>query len=306
MKEASRVVLIRPAGFGYDPATAETNAFQSRVADPDIRRKAEEEFDGLLLALDRCGIGTTVLDPHDPAAPNGVFPNNWFSTDEAGRLLLYPMHDASRRVERDPQFDQALHREGFAVKEVLDFSPWEEDGLFLEGTGSLVLDRPKRMAYASLSPRTAEAALDAWCLKMNYASIGFNATVDGTLTGQPVYHTNVVLSIGEGFALLGLEAMPYPGERKEVTDELEKAGKRVIPFTVQQMHAYVGNVLALRSLKGVPFIFLSETAFNALVPMQRQELERHGQLVPVAVPTIEAVGGGSVRCMLAENFLPLR
>lgn len=308
---ASRVILIRPSGFGFDPQTAKSNSFQQRSADPDIRRKAEEEFDAVLLALNECGIGITVLDPQDAKAPNAVFPNNWFSTDEQGHVLLYPMATASRRTERDPHLNETLVREGFAPTQLFDFSGWEEDDLALEGTGSLVLDRTHRMAYASLSPRTSEEALDAWCHKMNYGSIGFNATMDGTLTGQPVYHTNVVMSIGERFVLICMDAIPYPGERRELEEELTKTGRELITISLEQMHRYVGNMLQLKapataSLPERLFIFLSETAFNALVPEQRIQLEKHGQLVPVAIPTIESVGGGSIRCMLAENFLPLR
>ncbi|HEY0978549.1 MAG TPA: arginine deiminase-related protein [Flavobacteriales bacterium] len=308
---ASQVVLVRPTGFGFDPDTATTNGFQQQVRDADVRRKAEAEFDELLHALDRCGIGTTVLDPIDPGAPNAVFPNNWFSTHADGRVVLYPMCSSSRRTERDPRLGEKLRRAGFQVEDVLDLSGREEELLFLEGTGSLVLDRTERTAYAVLSPRTSEPVLNAWCEATGHRYVAFNATMDGTLLGDPVYHTNVVMSIGERFAVVCLDAIPYPGERKEVRMELELAGKDIIPITVEQMHAFVGNLLQLRSrptpqFASASFILLSSTAFAALDPGQRQRLEKYGQLVPVPVPTIETVGGGSVRCMLAENFLPLR
>lgn len=299
------MILVRPTGFGYSEETAATNGFQRKLSGPDIQRKVMAEFQNLLEALAECGIGTTVLAPTDPNAPDAVFPNNWFSTDQEGRILLYPMAAASRRTERDPRMDRTLAKAGFATTDLLDFSGWEEDGLALEGTGSMVLDRKARVAYASLSPRTSEAALDAWCLKMNYRSIGFNATMDGTVEAQPVYHTNVLMSIGEAFALIGMEAIPYPGERREIADELTKAGKEIIPITVEQMHAFAGNILQLRGTKGL-FILLSLSAFQVLRPDQREALKKHGKLVPVAIPTIETIGGGSVRCMIAENFLPLR
>jgi hypothetical protein len=315
---AHSVILIRPTGFGFDPETAASNGFQQLLNDPDIRRLAAEEFDGLLHALDRCGIGTTVLDPIDPQAPNAVFPNNWFSTHADGSVVLYPMCTPSRRAERDRAFDDTLQREGFCVRRLIDLSVLELGDRYLEGTGSLVLDRARNVAYAALSPRTSERALNVWCGVMDGHQVPFLATMDGTLTGQPVYHTNVVMSIGEGFAVVCFEAMPYPVDREDVRAELERAGKEVIPITLDQMHRYVGNLLQLRGLRGASghpsptgegsgeraaFIFLSETAFNALRPDQRIALERHGQLVPVPIPTIEAVGGGSVRCMLAENFL---
>lgn len=306
---ASRVILIRPTGFGFDPETAASNGFQQLLNDPDIRKQAAEEFDALLHALDRCGIGTTVLDPVDPEAPNAVFPNNWFSTHADGSVVLYPMCTPSRRAERDRAFDDTLEREGFHVRRMADLTALEQDERYLEGTGSLVLDRERNVAYAAISPRTSERALNVWCGVMDGHQVPFLATMDGTLTGQPVYHTNVVMSIGEHFAAVCFEAMPYPVDREDVRAELERAGKEVIPFSLDQMHRYVGNMLQLRGLSlpnsslAASFIFLSETAFNALKPEQRIALERHGQLVPVAIPTIETVGGGSVRCMLAENFL---
>lgn len=309
-QSASAVILVRPTGFGFDPETAASNAFQRPLQDADLRRMAEGEFDALLEALDTCGIDITVLDPVDPTAPNGVFPNNWFSTHPDGTVVLYPMYTPSRRVERDPGLKAALEREGRTVRQVMDLSPWENEGKVLEGTGSLVLDRVKRTAYACLSPRTNEAALTAWSETFGFAPLGFTATMDGTLTGEPVYHSNVLLSIGTHHAVVCLEALPYPAERLEVEEELARSGREVIPITIAQMHAFVGNMLELRTRHarphapvGTPHIFLSATAFAALQPFQRLALERHARLMPVAVPTIEQVGGGSVRCMLAENFL---
>lgn len=304
-QSASAVILIRPTGFGFDPETADSNAFQRTLADKDVKRQAAVEFDGLLDALRSQGIGITVLDPVDRNAPNAVFPNNWFSTNADGTAVIYPMKTLSRRVERDPDLKSTLQREGFAVKQVIDLSAWEKKALVLEGTGSLVLDRPKRHAYACLSPRTTETALNAWCETFGFVPIGFTATMDGTLLGQAVYHTNVVMSIGTRFAVMCLEALPYPAERLEVEEELARSGREVIPITLGQMHRYVGNMLELQGANG-PVIFLSETAFEALEPYQRIALERHAGLLPVPVPTIETVGGGSVRCMLAENFLAKR
>lgn len=299
---ASSVILIRPTGFGYDAETAASNEFQQRVPVDNARRSAAEEFDGLLEALRQCGIGITVLDPMDARAPNAVFPNNWFSTHADGTIVLYPMLTPSRRAERDPDLSRALEAEGFKVRQTLDFSGWEHHGLILEGTGSLVLDRIKRRAFACLSPRTTERALDAWCEQLGYTPIAFTATMDGRLNGAPIYHTNVVLSIGEQWALACFEAMPYPAERQELEEELARSGREIIAFDLPQLYKFVGNALELRGAGGT-FILLSETAFHALKPFQRIALERHARLIPVAVPVIEAIGGGSVRCMMAENFL---
>jgi hypothetical protein len=315
---ADSVILIRPTGFGYDPQTAASNTFQQRITDPEVKRKAAEEFDGLLEALRICGIGFTVLDPFDRTAPNGVFPNNWFSTHADGTVVLYPMLTPSRRAERDPDMQHVLQQEGFKTRQTIDLSGWEHKGLILEGTGSMVLDRLHKKAFACLSERTSERAVNAWCEQMGYTPITFVATEDGRIPdgggvrGIPVYHTNVVMSIGEDFAVVCLDAMPFPAERQEVQEELTKAGKEVIPIGIEQMQHFLGNMLQLRPADGLvvqgtigapSYILLSETAFNQLRPDQRIALQRHGQLVPVVIPTIEAVGGGSVRCMLAENFL---
>lgn len=325
---ASSVILIRPTGFGYDPQTAASNTFQQRITEPDVKRRAAEEFDGLLEALRIWGIHFTVLDPLDRNAPNGVFPNNWFSTHADGTVLLYPMLTPSRRAERDPDLEKVLQREGFKPRQTLDFSGWEHRGLILEGTGSLVLDRVHKKAFACLSERTTERAVNAWCEQMGYTPITFVATEDGRIPdgggvrGIPVYHTNVVMSIGERFAVVCFDAMPFPAERQEVLEELQKSGKEVIAIGIEQMQHFLGNMLQLTSsvllprhsslslregrgeAGGMSYIFLSETAFNQLKPEQRIALQKHGQLVPVPIPTIETVGGGSVRCMLAENFLP--
>lgn len=318
-QSASSVILVRPTGFGFDPETAASNDFQQQMTGVDVGRQAAEEFDGLLEALRRCGVGITVLDPFDPKAPNAVFPNNWFSTQEDGVVVLYPMCTPSRRAERDPDMATTLEREGFRTKEVKDFSGWEHQGTILEGTGSLVLDRKKKRAFACLSPRTTGNALNTWCEQLGYTPIAFTATMDGRINGHPVYHTNVVMSIGEHFAVVCFDAMPYPADRQEVEEELAKSGKEIIAISIVQMYKYAGNMLELTGvplrpvLSGVEgpkaeasYTFLSETAFHALKPHQRIALERHTQLIPVPIPTIEAVGGGSIRCMLAENFLPVR
>jgi len=303
-RAASRVILVRPTGFRYDPETAASNAFQRNLGDPDVRLRAEREFDALLYALSECGIGFTVLDPVDPSAPNSVFPNNWFSTHDDGTLVLYPMCTPSRRRERDTQLAAVLAREHFKVERVVDLSFMEAEGRYLEGTGSLVLDRERNLAFAAISPRTSERALNNWCGQMHYHQVPFLATMDGTLTGQPLYHTNVLMSIGEDFVVVCLDALPYPVDRDDLWNELDRGSRRIVLISLEQVHRFVGNLMELRSPKG-PFIFLSETAFNALKPPQRQVLEGRAQLVPVAIPTIEAVGGGSVRCMLAENFLSM-
>jgi hypothetical protein len=302
---AQRVILVRPSGFGWSGESAATNAFQRNITDPDLRRKAASEFDALVDALVRCGIGVTVLDPADPHAPDAVFPNNWFSTHADARLVLYPMAALARRNERDPRLNERLAREGFHCEEFLDLSAHERDGLALEGTGSLVLDRKARTAYAAISPRTSRTLLTEWGTRMGYRPLPFTATMDGTTEAAPVYHTNVLMSVGERFALVCMEALPQLEERHHVAAELAKGGKELVQISLAQMHGFAANSLQLANGKD-RFIFLSARAHAALRPDQLRQLGLHGELVPVPVPTIETVGGGSIRCMLAENFLPLR
>ena len=303
-QSAAKVILVRPTGFGYDPETATSNPFQQRWPDHDIRMGAAEEFDMLLSALDHCGIGATVLDPVDATAPNAVFPNNWFSTHADGTLVIYPMCTPSRRKERDREFDLILEQRGFHVKRMIDLSVLERDERYLEGTGSLVLDRLRGVAYAAMGPRTTERAINFWCGALRFGPVPFLATMDGTLAGQPVYHTNVMMSLGTDFAVICMDALPYPVDRDDVRAELDRSGREVITIGLDQMQAYVGNLMELVNNKGDRYILLSERAFATLRSPQRMALEKHGQLVPVPIPTIETVGGGSVRCMIAENFLP--
>lgn len=298
-----KVLLVPPVGFGYDPQTALSNSFQHQQHGPGVRREATLEFEGLVRALTDRGITVTLLEPNDPQAPNAVFPNNWFSTGAQGQLVLYPMATPSRRSERDPQLAEKLRRLGFAVDPVLDLGHWEEAGRFLEGTGSLVLDRQARKAFAACSERTDRSAVEEWCRHTGYTPIVFHATVDGRADGQAVYHTNVLMAIGERFAAIALAALPDAAERALVAAALRNDGKEVLELDLAQMHAFAGNMLQLQGAHG-PCIFLSATAHAALRPPQRQALAAHGELVPVRVPVIEAVGGGSVRCMIAENFLP--
>ncbi|HMN04639.1 MAG TPA: arginine deiminase-related protein [Flavobacteriales bacterium] len=302
---AAQVIVVRPTGFGFDPLTAASNGFQKKLADPGMARKAEVEFDALVKALTKCGIGVTVLDPTDPDAPDAVFPNNWFSTDSEGRMVYYPMATASRRRERDLELHRRLMERGFASTDVFDVTHWEAEGHALEGTGSLVLDRTKRTAYAALSHRTTREAVEAWCQELGFKPMTFAATMDGKADGQTIYHTNVMMTIGDGFAVLCAEAIPDLNERHRVAAGLASSGKELVQINLEQMHGFAGNILQLRGRKG-SFIFLSERAFKAFDAAQIHRLGRHGELVPVPIPTIETVGGGSIRCMLAENFLPLR
>ena len=306
---ARAVVMIRPAHFGANPETAASNRFQRRIAPADrrthdaaIAAAALAEFDALADALARAGIDVHVMPGRDvPTCPDEVFPNNWFSTHADGTLVRYPMLAPSRRLERRDDVVDALRRLGYTVRTIVDLTDLETRGLYLEGTGSLVLDRTARVAFACTSARTSPDAVRIFCTRLGYEPVLFDA-VDRD--GHPIYHTNVMMSVGTAFALVCADAIRGENACGRVLDALRANGKRVIEIGYPELDAFAGNLLELRGRDG-PVIALSRRAFDSLSEAQRAALGEHGTLVPVAVDTIETYGGGSVRCMLAEIHLPV-
>ena len=299
------VIMAAPEQFGFNVETAETNTFQKR---PDQERDTPErlreaacaEFWGMVRLLRSHQIRVLVLPGRkDLPTPDAVFPNNWFSHHREDVLALYPMLTPNRRAERQPALLLDLLQSIQCSPAVIDFSPRERDGLILEGTGSLVLDRERRVAFAMESPRTHKMVLDEWCRRMDYTACFFHGYDKLSL---PIYHTNVFMSVGEGFAVACLEAIPDPAERATFEDTLRGLDKDLVRLSFEQLYAFCGNILHLRSQDGRKKIVLSQTAINAFTPGQRRRLAQYGELVPVPVPTIERIGGGSVRCMLAEVF----
>ena len=299
---ARTVLMVRPAAFGANPETAASNAFQStRAATEGDREAARREFDAAVAALERAGVEVIVADDTaEPAKPDAVFPNNWLGLQHDGTAVLYPMLSPRRRLERRRELLGLLEGRGFAVRRVLDLTHWESSGVALEGTGSMVLDHPAGIAYACVSPRTDARPLAELGAALGYRAHVFHATGPA---GEPVYHTNVLLCLGERFAVACLEAVADAGERTRLRESLAGRARELLELTRPQMNAYAGNMLAL-SAAGEPVIALSTTAWAALTAMQRRTLEAHGTIVTAAVPTIERFGGGSLRCMLAEVFLP--
>jgi len=294
--------MVRPARFGSNPETAESNRFQHVELIADDAALAVREFDGLVRRLTDAGVQVVVAeDPPEPAKPDACFPNNWVSFHADGTAVLYPMLAPSRRAERRPEHLAAVVRAGFRIARTVDLSPLEERGEFLEGTGSLVLDRESRVAYACLSSRTTPAALAEFCAALGYRALEFDALGPD---GRPIYHTNVLMAVGEGFAVICAAAIPDAARRAAVLGELARSGHEVIEINVEEMIHFAGNLLALRARDGGARIAMSETAWQALAPDKRRRLERHGGIVAAPIPTIEWEGGGSVRCMIAEIFLP--
>jgi hypothetical protein len=299
---ADAVLMVRPARFGWNPETADSNRFQQGGADPEVQAIARREFDGLAERLAAAGVRVHVAeDSQAPAKPDACFPNNWVSFHDDGTVVLYPMMAPTRRAERRPELVAELSDAGYRIARTLDLSGWEARDEFLEGTGSLVLDRCHRIAYACRSPRTTPAALAEFATRLGYRVVAFDARGPA---GEPLYHTNVLMAIGEGFSVLCAEAIGDAGERAAVQRELESAGHPPVLIGNAEMHGFAGNLLALRARDGRQLIAMSDAAWDSLAPESRAALARHGRIVTAPIPVIERHGGGSVRCMIAEVFLP--
>lgn len=304
-QSADAVLMVRPASFGWNAQTAASNRFQlaAPVTADDACERAVAEFDGLAAALQHAGVAVHAFDDRaEPVCPDAVFPNNWVSLHADGTVVLYPMLAPNRRLERRLELVAELERRaGHRVERLLDLTHHELHGRFLEGTGSVVFDHPGRVAYACLSPRTDARVLDELCAELGYEAVTFAATDDEDV---PVYHTNVVLSIGTAFAVVCAASVP-PAQRSALLERLASGGRRVVTIDRRQMGSYAGNVLELRATDGARVLAASRCAMSSLPEDARGTLEACVERVVAApVPTIEQFGGGSVRCMLAEVFLP--
>ena len=302
MQTTNRVLMIRPCRFGFNPDTAASNAYQQATLDAESAQAAAvAEFDAYVALLRANGVTVDVFqDTPEPHTPDSIFPNNWFSTHADGRLFLYPMEGTNRRLERRVDIVAWL-RGSFAVSELADLSAAEHQGRYLEGTGSMVLDRAQRRIYAALSTRTDAGELQAFAERIGYQVTAFTAT---DAAGRPIYHSNVLMCVGPDWAVVCLEAVEDAEERRSLQQQLQADGKEVIAISRAQVVALAGNMLALHNAGGEPLVVLSQRAHDALDASQRSRLASHGRLLTPAIPVIETLGGGGVRCMLAELFLP--
>ena len=300
-QSSNAVLLVRPASFGFHAEAAQSNAFARAASDPDLQKNVLREFDGLAARLTYAGIEVLVLeDRPKPQKPDAIFPNNWVSFHADGTMVLYPMATKARRLERDVEGLKALlAASGFDIRNVIDLSFHERQGHYLEGTGSLILDRPERRAYASASPRTDAHVIADFDDRLDYSTLLFEAH---DRSGKPIYHTNVLLSLGTDFAVLCSETVPEES-RKVLIDELGASGRTVIEVDFEQLRRFACNLIELQGRDG-PVIALSAAALDSFRPDQLRALERYGALLDAPIPTIEAVGGGSVRCMIADVHLP--
>jgi hypothetical protein len=297
------VVMIRPDTFGYNPETAESNAFQQVLNIPleKQRIQARQEFKETVGLLTNHGVTVIELPSRSGIdTPDAVFPNNWFSHHGDGTLVLYPMHAIDRQMERQPLIlINKLRQLGIPVTGIENLTSFEENGLALEGTGSLILDRKQKVAFAIESPRAHMMPFHAFCERLGYEGVFFHAYDEHA---KPIYHTNVIMSIGTNFAVLCEEAIRYPKERRMVTEKLLELRKEIITVSLTQVKEYGANILELNTQQGKPIIIMSQKAHDCYTEEQIQALSRHGTLVPFNIHVIETIGGGSARCMLAEVF----
>jgi len=302
---ASTVLMIRPVRFESNPLTAASNRFQGKAlaSARDQQEAALREFDGLAAALRDQGINVIVVeDTPEPHTPDSIFPNNWVSFHADGRVVLYPMEAENRRTERRMDVVDSLDADyGYTVSEVVDLSHHEQAGHYLEGTGSMVLDRVNHIAYACTSSRTQLDVLGDFAQRLGYDVVAFDA-VDKD--GSEIYHTNVLMSIGETLALICDEAIPREEQRAAVLQRLRDTGHELISLSYAQLYAFAGNMLELRTSDGERLVAMSQQAFDSLTDEQQSLLHNNGKVLSVAIDNIEASAGGSVRCMLAEIHLP--
>ncbi|MCL4375984.1 arginine deiminase-related protein [Candidatus Parvarchaeota archaeon] len=298
----NNVMMIRPHNFGFNEQTAKTNKFQKKTGS-SVNLQALKEFNNAVETLRMNGINVFVFD--DLAGietPDSVFPNNWISFHSDGTVVVYPMLALNRRNERRPDIIQSLSMfYGFSCSKVIDLTNYENNNKFLEGTGSLVLDRENKIAYSCISERTNEEVLNKFCNEMNYKSVKFHAFDE---TGFPIYHTNVMMALGEEFAMVCLDSIKDEGEKKAVISAVKGSGKTLIELTFKQMMNFAGNALELLDSKGNKKLVISKKAFSSLSNEQIDQIERYCSIINIDVSTIEECGGGSIRCMLAEIFLP--
>ncbi|WP_339876637.1 citrulline utilization hydrolase CtlX [Olleya marilimosa] len=301
------ILMIRPVNFRMNEQTAVNNYFQEDLdlKNAEINKKAQDEFDAYVDKLRAVGVNVIVID--DKASldtPDSIFPNNWVSFHENGDIALYPMFAENRRRERREDVFLRLEQEGFKINNIIDYTSAEDEGLFLEGTGSLLLDRVNEIAYCALSPRADEDLFIEFCEDFEYTPVVFtaNQTVDGKRL--PIYHTNVMMCLAETFAVICLDTIDDKKERKNVVSNLEKNNKKVIKITEAQMHQFAGNMLQVKGKDDKLYLVMSQAAHDSLTPTQIQLIEAHCQILSSSLETIETCGGGSARCMMAEVFLP--
>ena len=302
------ILMIRPVAFRMNEQTAVNNYYQKvleNTTPATVNAKAQKEFDAFVDKLRKVGVNVIVVDDTlEPDTPDSIFPNNWISFHENGDITLYPMFAENRRLERREDILEKLEDEGFIINEIMDYTSAEDDGYFLEGTGSILLDRDNAKAYCALSPRADEELFIEFCEDYDLAPVIFEAfqTVNGER--KLIYHTNVMMCLGETFAVICADCIDDKKERKMVLDNLKGDEKDVILITEEQMNNFAGNMLQVKGKDDKRYLVMSNSAHQSLTKAQIQKIEQHCEIISSSLDTIEACGGGSARCMMAEIFLP--
>lgn len=299
------ILMIEPVAFGYNVQTAVNNYFQHKgvATDSDIQLKALAEFNEMVDLLKTKGINVLVVkDKLSPFTPDAIYPNNWVSFHEGGQAVLYPMFAPNRRDERRKDVLQSIEGQGAVINNVDDFTFWEEQNMFLEGTGSIILDRANKIAYAALSERTNKSLFLQFCAIFELKPIYFSANQSVNGNRLPIYHTNVMMSVANQFAVVCLDTIDNIAERKLVVESLEQTCKEIITISEDQMNCFAGNMLQVENTEGNHFLVLSQSAYDSLNQKQIDQLSSYNEFIVVSIPTIEQTGGGGVRCMMAEVF----
>ena len=294
------ILMVRPYQFYFNQQTAANNFFQSNINIENANELAIAEFDVMVAQLRAHQIKVNVVqDTKDPSTPDAIFPNNWISTHAGGTLCLYPMYAENRRAERKSKVLDFLYS-NYKIQNVLDLTDLEKEGKFLEGTGSMVLDHQNKIAYGCLSERLDKEAFTNWCDKMQFNPITFKAVDD---KAQPIYHTNVLMCMGNQFVVICLESIPNELEKQMLLESFLQTNKEVIKISQDQLNHFAGNMLQVFDMHEKPHLIMSEQAHASLHPAQIKSLEKYNPILPISIPTIEALGGGSTRCMMAEIHL---
>jgi len=305
MKQLSSCVLmVSPNSFQFNAETAASNDFQNNIdslSALEIQKKAKEEHQTMVNELKDKGIDVIVIeDTPSPAKPDAIFPNNWLMMHQDGRIIIFPMKNTNRQLEKRSDIVEFLQK-NYSVKNVLDLSHYEAEDKALEGTGSIVFDHKAKIAYACISPRTDKYVLDDLCLQIGYKAHTFNAYSEKDTL---IYHTNVVMCVGDGFVVIGLNTIKDKDERTAIMKQFEASNLEVIDLNDEQLnHHFAGNMLQVKNKENTPFLVMSKRAFHSLNASQIAQIEKHTQILPVSIDLIEKIGGGSARCMMAENFL---
>lgn len=302
------ILMIRPVSFRMNEQTAVNNFFQKKfdnISSEIAQTRALQEFDSFVEKLREIGVNVLVInDSKDTDTPDSIFPNNWVSFHENGDVGIYPLFAENRRLERKETIFESLEKLGFVIENIIDFTSAEEEALFLEGTGSMVLDRTNRKAYCALSPRTDEDLVVEFCEDFEYTPILFFANQSVNNKRKPIFHTNVMMSIAESFVIICLEAIDDKKERKNVLKHLKENGREIIVISEKQVNKFAGNMLQVLGRNDEKFMVMSNTAYESLTKVQVKRIEKHCKILYSAIDTIESCGGGSVRCMMTEVFLP--